>query len=78
MAAKEARGLGRALSRLAPAPGALLREAPNREEEIMAADEAERAIRAHRHTYHFFIGLMKYGAIISVVTAILVMLIIRN
>ena len=44
----------------------------------MAADEAERAIRSHRHTYHFFINLMKYGAMISVVTAILVMLIIRN
>ena len=44
----------------------------------MAADEAERAIRSHRHTYHFFINLMKYGAMISVVTAILVILIIRN
>jgi hypothetical protein len=44
----------------------------------MAADEAERAIRSHRHTYHFFIALMKYSAIIAVVTALLVMLIIRN
>ena len=44
----------------------------------MVSDEAERAIRAHRHTYHLFIGLMKYGAIISVLTAIIVMLIIRN
>ena len=44
----------------------------------MAADEAERAIRSHRHTYHFFIGLMKYGAIISVITALVVILVIRN
>ena len=44
----------------------------------MASDEAERAIRSHRHTYHFFIGLMKYGAIISVLTALIVVLIIRN
>ena len=44
----------------------------------MASDEAERAIRSHRHTYHFFTGLMKYGAIISVLTALIVMLIIRN
>ena len=44
----------------------------------MASDEAERALRSHRGTYHLFIGLMKYGAIISVITAIVVMLIIRN
>ena len=44
----------------------------------MTADEVERADRAHRNTYHFFIGLMKYGAIISALTAILVILIIRN
>jgi hypothetical protein len=43
----------------------------------MAIDEAERAVRSHRHTYHLFIGLMKYGAIISVVTALLVIFIIR-
>jgi hypothetical protein len=44
----------------------------------MAADEAERAMRSHANTYHFFIGLMKYGAIISLVTALVVILIIRN
>ena len=44
----------------------------------MATDEAERALRSHRHTYHFFIGMMKWGAIISALTAIIVMLIIRN
>ena len=44
----------------------------------MASDEAERANRSHRHTYAFFIGLMKYGAIISVVTALIVILVIRN
>ena len=43
----------------------------------MASDEAERAIRSHRHTYHFFIGLMKWGAILSVITALAVILIIR-
>ena len=44
----------------------------------MAADEAERAIHSHQHTYHFFIGLMKYGAIVSVITALIVILVIRN
>ena len=44
----------------------------------MAAEETERMERSHRHTYHFFIGLMKWGAIISVLTAIIIMLIIRN
>ena len=44
----------------------------------MATDDAERALRSHRHTYHFFTGMMKWGAIISALTAIIVMLIIRN
>jgi hypothetical protein len=44
----------------------------------MTVDEVERADRAHRSTYNFFIGLMKYGAILSALTAILVILIIRN
>lgn len=44
----------------------------------MATDEIERLERSHRHTYHFFIALMKWGAIISAVTAIIIMLIIRN
>ena len=44
----------------------------------MAVEEGERAIRSHRSTYHYFIGLMKYGAIISVLVAFLVIMIIRN
>jgi hypothetical protein len=44
----------------------------------MAADEAERAMRAHQGTYGLFIGLMKYGAIVSFITAIIVVLIISS
>ena len=44
----------------------------------MAADEAERAVRSHWSTYHLFIGLMKYGGIISILVAFLVIFIIRN
>jgi hypothetical protein len=44
----------------------------------MAAEEADRALRAHQNTYHAFIGLMKWGALISFVTAILVIFIIGN
>jgi hypothetical protein len=43
----------------------------------MAADEAERALRAHQNTYHFFTGLMKYGTIVSAISALLVIFIIR-
>ena len=45
----------------------------------MAAEaELEREVRTHRNTYSFFIGLMKYGAIISVLVGLLVILIISN
>jgi uncharacterized integral membrane protein len=44
----------------------------------MAADEAERAVRSHRNSYGLFTGLMKWGAIISLLTALLVIFIIRN
>jgi hypothetical protein len=44
----------------------------------MAAEEADRALRAHQNTYHAFIGLMKWGALISFVTAILVIFIIGD
>jgi hypothetical protein len=44
----------------------------------MASQEADRAFREHESTYHRFIGLMKYGAIISVIVAFLVVLIIAN
>lgn len=44
----------------------------------MAADEAERAVRAHRGSYALFTALMKWGAIVSLVTALIVVLIISN
>ncbi|GAA4817482.1 hypothetical protein GCM10023232_12260 [Sphingosinicella ginsenosidimutans] len=44
----------------------------------MAADESERALKAHEGTYQRFTGLMKYGAVICFIVAILVVLIIRN
>ena len=44
----------------------------------MAAEEAEGAGRAHQSTYHFFIGLMKYGAVIAILVAFMVIFIIRN
>ena len=44
----------------------------------MAVDEAERAVRSHRNSYGLFTGLMKYGAIVSFVTALLVIFIISN
>ena len=44
----------------------------------MAADEADRALRSHENTYHAFTGLMKWGAAISFVTAILVIFIVGN
>ena len=44
----------------------------------MAADEAERAVRSHRNSYERFTGLMKWGAIVSFVTALIVIFIISN
>ncbi len=44
----------------------------------MAAEEGERAIRSHRQSYDLFIGLMKYGAIVSVITALIVIFVISN
>ena len=44
----------------------------------MAAEEAERATRSHQGTYNFFIGLMKYGAIIAMITAFAVILVISS
>lgn len=44
----------------------------------MAADEADRALRAHQSTYHAFIGLMKWGTVISALTGLLVIFIIAN
>ena len=44
----------------------------------MAADEAERAVRSHRNSYGMFTGLMKWGAIVSFVVAMLVVFIISS
>ena len=44
----------------------------------MAADEAERAVRSHQNSYNLFIGLMKYGTIVSFIAAMIVILVIRN
>ena len=44
----------------------------------MAAEESERAVRAHRSSYSLFTAIMKWGAIVSLVTALIVILIIRN
>ena len=43
----------------------------------MAVDEGERAIKSHQHTYGFFIAMMKWGAILSVITGLIVIFIIR-
>ena len=44
----------------------------------MAANESERAVRAHRSSYGLFIALMKWGAIISLVLGLIVILLIRE
>lgn len=44
----------------------------------MAADETERAVRSHRNSYGLFTGIMKWGAIISFVSAMIVIFIISN
>ncbi len=45
----------------------------------MAAEaEVEREVRTHRNTYSFFTSLMKYGAIVSVLVALMVIFIIGN
>ncbi|MGQ0559063.1 MAG: aa3-type cytochrome c oxidase subunit IV [Sphingosinicella sp.] len=44
----------------------------------MAADETKREMRAHERTYSLFITLIKYGAIVSLVTALLVILFISD
>jgi hypothetical protein len=44
----------------------------------MAAEgDADRMARSHQNTYHFFTGLMKWGAIVSAIAAIIVIIIIR-
>lgn len=45
----------------------------------MAADaEAGKELKAHENTYDFFIGLMKWGTVLSAIVALLVVFIIAN
>ena len=44
----------------------------------MAVDEAERAVRSHRNSYGLFTGLMKWGAILSFIVAMIVVFIISS
>jgi hypothetical protein len=45
----------------------------------MAAEgEANKDLREHQGTYAAFTGLMKWGAILSVIVAAIVIMIIRN
>ena len=44
----------------------------------MAAHEVDQADRAHTRTYDVFIGLMKYGTIVSFITAVIVVLVISS
>ena len=45
----------------------------------MAAEaELEKEVRRHRSSYGLFVGLMKWGAILSFVTALIVILIISD
>ena len=45
---------------------------------MAATGDAEREVRTHANTYHFFTGLMKWGTILSFVVAMLVVFIIAN
>ena len=45
----------------------------------MAAEgEANKELKVHQGTYAAFTGLMKWGAIVSLITALIVILIIKN
>ena len=44
----------------------------------MAADEGERVVRSHANSYGLFVAIMKWGAALSLLTALLVIFIIRN
>ena len=45
----------------------------------MAAEgEASKDMKAHQGTYAAFIGLMKWGAILTLIIAFIVILLIRN
>jgi hypothetical protein len=44
----------------------------------MAADvNADREVKAHRNSYGLFVTMMKWGAILSLITALIVIFLIR-
>ncbi|HET9428964.1 MAG TPA: aa3-type cytochrome c oxidase subunit IV [Allosphingosinicella sp.] len=44
----------------------------------MAAEgEIDREVRRHQNSYGLFVALMKWGAIVSVITALIVIFVIR-
>ena len=45
---------------------------------MAAPGEAQKEMRAHEGTYSLFTGMMKWGAILSVITALVVIFIIAN
>jgi hypothetical protein len=45
---------------------------------MAATGDPEREMRAHRDTYGFFTGLMKWGTILSFIVGMLVIFIIAN
>lgn len=44
----------------------------------MAADDATKEFRAHESSYGRFVSMMKWGTILSAITAFIVVLIIAN
>jgi hypothetical protein len=46
--------------------------------DMAATGDAEREVRTHANTYHFFTGLMKWGTILSFLVGMLVVFIIAN
>lgn len=45
---------------------------------MAAQGEAEQLVRSHRNSYRLFKAMMKWGAILALVTTLLIILIIRN
>ena len=45
---------------------------------MAAGGDAQKEMRAHEGTYSLFVGLMKWGAILSVLTGLIVIFIISN
>lgn len=68
------------LSRLAPRPRALLEHGHASREgycDMAAEGDANKDLKAHLGTYSGFTALMKWGAIVAVIVALIVILLIR-